>query len=271
MLGALWTAAFHFAFIAEMGDYFASYRDTSFTETHVILTKMPNGQQLSLGVEQITEELCQRAFTGAVGSSTRLTTGFSYVIDTGRLSSATVTGSDLPATTCTYDPNYDLIGCVDGTIDVNASWTGQSSYEGTFTFTTEPVASPSRHISTGLSRRGRERRGRRHHLDAERLLLHIHRQAGVGGNGRMPRLLTSPPASRSIQSSTARSTRSSSQSVSSSAKVRSPWMSVPSQSETCCLEWFISPGREGTSSDTPAKRRTIQPRGRHRDGRRRRA
>jgi len=95
-----------------------------FTETFVTVTKMPNGQQLSVG--QITENYdSEGAFTGAVGTSTRVTTGFSYTIDASQLSSASATGSDLPATTCNYDTNYDLIGCEDSTIDVNASWTGQ--------------------------------------------------------------------------------------------------------------------------------------------------
>ena len=95
-----------------------------FTETYVNITKMPNGQQLSVG--QITENYDSAgAFTGAVGTSARVTTGFSYTIDASQLSSASATGSDLPATTCNYDTNYDLIGCVDSTIDVNASWTGQ--------------------------------------------------------------------------------------------------------------------------------------------------
>jgi hypothetical protein len=95
-----------------------------FTETFVNITKMPNGQQLSVG--QITENYdSEGAFTGAVGTSTRVTTGFSYTIDASQLSSASASGSDLPAATCTYDTNYDLIGCVDSTIDVNVSWTGQ--------------------------------------------------------------------------------------------------------------------------------------------------
>jgi hypothetical protein len=95
-----------------------------FTETFVNVTKMPNGQQLSVG--QITENYdSEGAFAGAVGTSTRVTTGFSYTIDASQLSNASASGSDLPATTCTYDTNYDLIGCVDSTIDVNVSWTGQ--------------------------------------------------------------------------------------------------------------------------------------------------
>ena len=120
-----------------------------FTETFVTVTKMPNGQQLSVG--QITENYdSEGAFTGAVGTSTRVTTGFSSTIDASQLANASASGSDLPATTCTYDTNYDLIGCVDSTIDVNVSWTGQgNSYEGTLTITTEPAASWSRRTSKG--------------------------------------------------------------------------------------------------------------------------
>lgn len=50
-----------------------------FTETFVNVTKMPNGQQLSVG--QITENYdSEGAFAGAVGTSTRVTTGFSYTL-----------------------------------------------------------------------------------------------------------------------------------------------------------------------------------------------
>ncbi len=95
---------------------------SSFTETYLNVTKMPTGQELSVG--QVTENYdSEGAFTGAVGTSTRVTAGFSFTIDASQLSSAQVTASDLPATTCNYDTNYDLIGCVDSTIDVDVSWT----------------------------------------------------------------------------------------------------------------------------------------------------
>jgi hypothetical protein len=95
-----------------------------FRETTVSVARMPNGQRLTVHV--FTENYDSAGSpTGTVGTSTRVTTGFSYTIDGSQLSSASVTGSDLPATTCARDANNNLIGCVDTTIDVNASWTGQ--------------------------------------------------------------------------------------------------------------------------------------------------
>jgi hypothetical protein len=88
-----------------MGDYFGSYRDASFTETHVDPHEDAERPAAVAGGRTDHRKLCQRALTAAVGTSTPQTTGFSYAIGTGRLSSASVTGSDLPATTCTYDPN----------------------------------------------------------------------------------------------------------------------------------------------------------------------
>jgi hypothetical protein len=63
-------------------------------------------------------------YTGATVTIADVTSGFSFAIDGARLSSASVDGSGLPATTCSYDANYNLIGCTDTTIDVNATWTG---------------------------------------------------------------------------------------------------------------------------------------------------
>jgi hypothetical protein len=53
-----------------------------------------------------------------------VTSGFSFVIDPHR-SMASTSGSGLPATTCTYDPSFNLIGCTSKTIDVAVNWTGQ--------------------------------------------------------------------------------------------------------------------------------------------------
>jgi len=64
-------------------------------------------------------------FAGATDTFADVTTGFAFTIDASKLSSASVSGSGLPATTCSYDADFNLIGCVDTTIDVDATWAGQ--------------------------------------------------------------------------------------------------------------------------------------------------
>jgi hypothetical protein len=63
-------------------------------------------------------------FTGQVDTSVDVTSGFSFAIK-HNLSSASVTGSGIPAQTCSYDANFNLIGCSNTTIDVSADWAGQ--------------------------------------------------------------------------------------------------------------------------------------------------
>jgi hypothetical protein len=36
-----------------------------------------------------------------------------------------VSGSNLPATRCSFDANFNLIGCSDTTIDADVAWSGQ--------------------------------------------------------------------------------------------------------------------------------------------------
>lgn len=49
--------------------------------------------------------------------------GFTFTIDRPNLANASVSGSGLPAMTCTYDANFNQLGCTDTTIDVNVTWT----------------------------------------------------------------------------------------------------------------------------------------------------
>lgn len=54
------------------------------------------------------------------------TAGFSFAIDAKRLSGASLTATDLPATLCTFDENGEQVGaCSDTTVDVDVSWTGE--------------------------------------------------------------------------------------------------------------------------------------------------
>jgi hypothetical protein len=76
---------------------------------------------------------------GYTDTSADVTSGFAFTINKN-LTSARASGSNLPATTCTFDANFNLIGCTDTTIDVSADWTGQG-----------PLGHGTSNTSTGLT------------------------------------------------------------------------------------------------------------------------
>lgn len=106
--------------------------DTSLTFTYINPAKTRTGQELF--VDQFTDNFDSSGnFVGEIDTIADVTSGFSFSIDAVKLSTASASGSDLPATTCTYDADFNLIGCVDSAIDVNATWTGQGPIgRGTF-------------------------------------------------------------------------------------------------------------------------------------------
>jgi hypothetical protein len=96
---------------------------TSSTDTFVNVSKSMQGSELF--VDQFTANYDANGnFTGATDTSAEVTSGFSFAIKQS-LASASLSGSGLPATTCTFDANFNLIGCSATTIDVTATWTGQ--------------------------------------------------------------------------------------------------------------------------------------------------
>lgn len=104
---------------------------TSSTETDVNVSESKQGSELF--VDQFTANFdADGNFTGGTttvvgvpGAIPGVTSGFSFAIDVPKLTSASVSGKGLPATTCTFDANFNELGCNDITIDVNAAWTGQ--------------------------------------------------------------------------------------------------------------------------------------------------
>ncbi len=97
---------------------------TSFTDTTVNVSKSLQGSELI--VDQFTGNLDKNGnFTGGTDTFADVTSGFSFAIQQSLLTSASVSGSGLPATTCTFDANFNLIGCSATTINVNVTWTGQ--------------------------------------------------------------------------------------------------------------------------------------------------
>jgi len=98
---------------------------TSISNTTINAAQTPHPHGFMLFVDQATTNLDANGnVTGITDTSFVVTSGFSFVIGK-TLDSATLSGSGLPAATCTYDAMGILIGCTDTTVDVNASWTGQ--------------------------------------------------------------------------------------------------------------------------------------------------
>jgi len=65
-------------------------------------------------------------FSSVVDTSAAVTSGFRFAVD-GGLRGAAADATGLPATRCTYDASFNLVGCVNATIDVHATWTGQGT------------------------------------------------------------------------------------------------------------------------------------------------
>jgi hypothetical protein len=78
-----------------------------------------------LFVDQLTFDLDANGdITGATDTQADVTSAFSFGLRQP-LASASLSGSGLPAKTCTFDANFGLISCSDTTIDATATWTGQ--------------------------------------------------------------------------------------------------------------------------------------------------
>ena len=68
----------------------------------------------------------QGRFLGSTVKHAAVTGGYAFAIDKAKLDSATVVATDLPATLCRFDANWDPIGpCDETTVDVHAAWTGE--------------------------------------------------------------------------------------------------------------------------------------------------
>src|SRR5207244_1887110 len=106
--------------------------DTNFVQTFLNVSQAKQGKELL--VDQFTVNVDSSGnFTGETDTFADVTSGFSFAIETAKLSTASASGSDLPATTCSFDADFNLIGCSDTTIDVDAAWTGEGPIlRGTF-------------------------------------------------------------------------------------------------------------------------------------------
>jgi len=117
---------FHFHFNGTFAEaLWETSTATTITDTDIQASRTRTGQQ-ELFLDQFTQTVDQNGtFQGATDTFADVTSGFSFTIDSNKFNTASVSGTNIPAQTCTYDANFDLIGCTDTTIDASADWTGQ--------------------------------------------------------------------------------------------------------------------------------------------------
>jgi hypothetical protein len=94
---------------------------TPSTDTLVTVSTSKN-QGSELFVERFTEHFDANGNFAGADTTADVTRGFSFTLG-HRLASASLSGSGLPATTCTFDANGQT-GCRATTIGVTVTWTG---------------------------------------------------------------------------------------------------------------------------------------------------
>jgi hypothetical protein len=103
--------------------------DTGFTEAAVLGVKTKHGPELA--AELIKLKLKNGKLVGGTVTSLRgpggmdfVTSGFALAIARPKLTSASVSGSGLPARKCTIDAHGNQTGCKRITLRLNVRWTG---------------------------------------------------------------------------------------------------------------------------------------------------
>ena len=103
-------------------DWEAMTSPTTFAATYLSVAQETQGSQLH--VEHVTANVdAQGEFTGGRITWADATSGFTFAIDTQKLATASVQGTDLAAVTCDLSPAGEESGCTDTTVDVSAAWT----------------------------------------------------------------------------------------------------------------------------------------------------
>jgi hypothetical protein len=124
---------FHFRFNGSFAQaLWETQTSSSFTDTFVFAQRDRQGATF-LFLDQFTAYFDSNGnFTGATDVFGEADSGVSFSSTTS-LSSATASAT-VPVTSCSYDADFNLIGCSDaGTLDVSASWTGEGPIaRGTF-------------------------------------------------------------------------------------------------------------------------------------------
>ena len=116
----------HFRFSGTFADaLWSTSSATSSTVASVDASKSIQGSRLV--VDEVTDNHdASGNFTGGTETLADVASGFSFTLRQP-LASASLSGSGLPATTCTFDANFNTIGCSATTIDVSVTWTGQGA------------------------------------------------------------------------------------------------------------------------------------------------
>lgn len=103
----------------------ASFTLVDVNTLDVPLGVVPNVTESQLSVDQITgNQDSGLNFTSGTDTFADVTSGFSFDIDKAQLTTATLSASGIPATTCALDANGNDINCTPTTIDVTVTWTG---------------------------------------------------------------------------------------------------------------------------------------------------
>ncbi len=115
----------HFTFHGTFADAnWYSGSAAGFTDTFIRASVSTDGPELV--VDQTSGRTGKEgAFKGGTETIVDVTSGYSFVMDTARLTSATVSASAVPATTCTLDAEFNRTRCSAMSIDLSASWTGE--------------------------------------------------------------------------------------------------------------------------------------------------
>ena len=108
-------------YIAE-ANWEAMTSPTTFAATYLSVSQNTQGSGLYL--DHIAADVdAQGEVTGGTTTHVDVGDGFTFSVETLKLSQASVQATDLPAVTCHLSPTGEESGCTDTTVDVSAAWT----------------------------------------------------------------------------------------------------------------------------------------------------
>ncbi|MBO0824927.1 MAG: hypothetical protein J2P27_13880 [Actinobacteria bacterium] len=82
--------------------------------------------QTQLFIDQFTTNFdADGNFTGGTDTFTDVTEGYSFSSDGIKMTTGSLSGSGIPATTCDVDANFNDTNCTDTTMDLTVDFTGQ--------------------------------------------------------------------------------------------------------------------------------------------------
>jgi hypothetical protein len=119
------TQVLHFKSSRHFADALWSTRSATSSGLTFVYVANVSKQGPELALEQDTTSFDTNGqITGHTFTFADVTSGFSFALKQP-LASASLSAPSLQVTTCTFDANFNLIGCTTPTIDINVAWTGQ--------------------------------------------------------------------------------------------------------------------------------------------------